>query len=89
MREDIGVFNLPPLRVKDKDPRAKGFREKYGGEVIEADALPAVELRRRIKEAVESLIYFARWNRNINVEKAEFESIKSFVENLKMRQVSL
>jgi len=48
-----------------------------------------MRLSRRIKEAVESLIYFARWNRNINVEKAEFESIKSFVENLKMRQVSL
>lgn len=42
LREDIERFNLPPLRVKDKDPRAKGFKQKYGGDAIEieADALP-------------------------------------------------
>jgi len=28
-REDIQKFNLPPLRVKDKDPRANGFTKRW------------------------------------------------------------
>lgn len=89
LREDIEQFNLPPLRVKERDPRAKGFCQAYGTDVVEADALPPTELRSRIKEAVTSLIYYDRWNRNVSVEEAEFESIRSFVENYKVRQVSI
>lgn len=49
LKEDIRLFNLPPLRVKEKDPRTKGFKARYGSEVIEADALPPKELRARLK----------------------------------------
>lgn len=51
-KEDIAQFNLPPLPVKNSDPRASGFVRTHGNECVELDALPPVELRRRIEEAV-------------------------------------
>ena len=58
---DIERFSLPPLKVKDKDPMVKAFRINHGFDVIKADALPPVELRKRIKEAVEGLIDKVPW----------------------------
>ena len=51
-KEAIAKFDLPPLPVKSSDPRASGFVRTHGNECVELDALPPVELRRRITEAV-------------------------------------
>ena len=68
--EDIRKFNLPPLRVKDSDSRSARFRVKHGAQCVELDALPPVELRRRIREAIESQLDLEAWNRAIEIEKA-------------------
>ncbi|HEY4707048.1 MAG TPA: hypothetical protein VII64_06265 [Thermodesulfobacteriota bacterium] len=78
LREDIALFNLPPLQIKDSDSRAPKFRLQHGAEVVEADALPPVELRARIREKVEALIDFTSWNHKLIAERAEFASIKKF-----------
>lgn len=79
LEEDIRRFNLPPLRVKLQDPRAAGFRRTFGNQAVELDALPPDELRRRVREAVESHINGEAWTRALAVERAEKESIKNFV----------
>lgn len=83
LRSDIKDFNLPPLRVKDKDSRAKGFKSKYGSEAVEVDALPPVALRDRVESLIWSLIDIEPWQRAEEVEKVEFESIKEIAGKFK------
>jgi hypothetical protein len=78
-KQDIAAFKLPPLRVKDTDSRASGFRLEYGEDCVELDALPPAELRQRITEAVEALIDHESWDRAIAVEKVELRSIREVV----------
>ena len=78
-KQDIAIFDLPPQRVKQSDPRAVAFLRKHGTECVELDALPPNELRLRIREEVEALLDMAAWNKAINVEKAEKESIVKIV----------
>jgi hypothetical protein len=80
---DIRSFRLPPLKVKSTDSRAPGFRKKYGNQCVELDALPVVELRKRIRAAVEQHIDWSSWKRAIATEKAETQSILDFVERMK------
>ena len=87
-KTDITDFKLPPLRIKASDPRAARFAKIHGSVVVEADALPPVELRRRIKAAVEGLIDRELWDHKILVELAEFNSISQFAKSFKVRQVS-
>jgi hypothetical protein len=82
---DIVKFNLPPQRIKASDSRAAGFRQRYGSNAatVELDALPAAELRRRVKKAVTRLIDFETWNQQVMVQQVEFDSIAHFAECLK------
>jgi len=75
---DIRQFNLPPLRVKDTDSRAEGFKELYGNEAVELDALPPTELRRRLREAIELLIDPAAWQRSKAVEAVQRETCNRY-----------
>jgi hypothetical protein len=86
LEEDIRRFKLPPLRVKLQDPRAAGFRRTFGNQAVELDALPPDELRRRVREAVESHIDGEAWNRALAVEKAEKKSIENFLRRWKPDQ---
>lgn len=80
---DIKSFSLPPLRVKDSDSRAKRFKREHGSECVELDALPPAELRKRIREAIESLLDCETWNRALAVEEAERASIESIVTRMR------
>jgi hypothetical protein len=88
-KSDIRKFSLPPQRVKDTDSRARAFREKFGDETVELDALPPNELRRRIHAAVESKLDRQKWNRAVQVEQVEVQSIVESVSRwAKPRQLS-
>jgi hypothetical protein len=78
-RGDIRKFRLPPLRIKDADPRAAAFFARHGANCVEVDALPPSELRRRIKDAVVDLMDTDRWNRAVAVERVEQASIANAV----------
>jgi hypothetical protein len=58
--DDFIEFDLLPLAVKKKDTRARKFIEEYGDQCAELDAIPSSELRRRVKQIIESHIDFAR-----------------------------
>jgi len=77
--DDIQKFNLPPLKIKPADTRAVAFRIKHGEECVEVDALPPTELRRRITEAVTSVMDVSLWERSLVVEQAERASIATFL----------
>jgi hypothetical protein len=73
---DIAKFKLPPLRVKESDSRADGFLRKYSNTCVELDALPPVELRRRVRQAINGLLDDDLWHRAVLVEEAEIASIE-------------
>src|SRR6266478_4366827 len=75
-QRDIEKYNLPPLRVKHSDSRARGFVAEHGGECVELDALPPEELRSRVRRAIENLIDRKQWDRAVKVETAEIASIR-------------
>lgn len=89
LKEDIAQFDLPPLKMKTSDPRATSFEARYGVDVVEADALPPAELRRRIADSISSLIDFDLWEHKMITERAEMTSIRNFAATFKVRQVSL
>lgn len=74
----IEEFNLPPLRVKHSDSRARGFVAVHGKECVELDALPPDELRFRVRDAIQSEIDVELWNRSVAVEAAERASTPLF-----------
>jgi hypothetical protein len=77
---DIEKFKLPPLRVKESDSRAAGFLRRYSNKCVELDALPPTELRRRIEEAVQSMMDRELWDRAMMIEEAELKSIREIVD---------
>jgi hypothetical protein len=82
---DIEAFNLPPQSIKTTDSRAAGFKRRFGARAatVELDALPVAELRTRVREAIEGLIDFAPWNRQVEVEAVELKCIADFADRVK------
>jgi len=83
--DDIRIFNLPPQLIKTTDSRAAGFKRRFGvkAPTVELDALPVEELRRRVRTAIEDLIDFDLWNRQIAVQQVELKSIADFADRVK------
>jgi len=82
---DIQAFHLPPQRIKTTDSRTAGFQQRFGttASTVELDALPVEELRRRVRNAIEGLIDFDRWNRQVHVQEVELKCIAEFAERVK------
>lgn len=79
---DFDDFNLIELATKTTDRRAAGFIREHGDRCAELDALPATELRRRVREAIESQIPPGEWERLKEVEAVEKSSWESFMSTL-------
>jgi hypothetical protein len=78
---DFHAFNLLPLAVKDSDNRARKFRAQHGDRCAELDAIPSTELRRRVREIIESHIDVSRyaWERLLGVEAEERNTLDTFI----------
>jgi hypothetical protein len=61
--EDFDIHNLLPLEPKKKDTRYRRFVEVHGERCAELDAIPATELRRRLRAAIESHVPDGEWER--------------------------
>ncbi len=70
-QEDLDNFNLIPLEPKKSDKRYHKFISEHGERCAELDALPATELRKRIREAIESYIPQGEWERLKEIEAQE------------------
>lgn len=80
--DDFEAFNLLPLEAKKKDKRYAKFVAEHGQRCAEIDALPPTEIRRRVREAIESHIPQDEWQRLQQVEAVEKESFEKFMEQL-------
>jgi hypothetical protein len=79
---DFAAHDLVRLPVKESDKRTAGFIRRYGTACAEIDAIPPIELRRRVTEAIDSHIDVPRWNHLTQVEKAERDTLQRIVESL-------
>jgi hypothetical protein len=86
--EDFETFKLIPLKPKKSDRRYKAFVRDHGSECAELDAIPATELRRRVKEAIDGHIPQAEWQRLQEVERVEKESFVKVLDKLKRAKVA-
>lgn len=76
-REDVERGKLPSFDADTKrgDPRYQWFVQKYGSTCWELDALSPVILRDRIRDAITALLDVETWNRMVDVEAAERQSM--------------
>jgi hypothetical protein len=77
---DINFGGLPsfPVEAKAKNPRYKWFKENFGNECWELDALPPPVLRERVRQAILSHLDIEAWNHCAKVEAAELENLRAF-----------
>ena len=60
--EQVEELNPPPNKLNDDDPRAKWYKNQYGDESWELDAIPPVDLVRLIEDHVHPLIDKDFWS---------------------------
>lgn len=80
--DDFEGFNLLELEPKKSDRRYQSFIEQYGERCAELDAIPATELRRRVREAIEIHIPAEEWKRLQVVESLERETFNDTLAKL-------
>jgi hypothetical protein len=81
--EDFNHFDLFPLKPKTKDRRTAAFLRAGYTECAELDAIPAVALRERLEQAILSHIPADEWNRLIEIEDAERDSVAKIVKRMR------
>ncbi|MCC7325564.1 MAG: hypothetical protein IT521_02000 [Burkholderiales bacterium] len=67
-----------PARDKTKDPRHRWYVENYGPLCWELDALSPAILRGRVEREIVARLDVEAWDRSVEVEAAEVESMKTF-----------
>jgi hypothetical protein len=79
-REDFDNEKLLgfPVKRNDRQPNGpwKKYLDEFGDRCVEADAISANEIRRRVEEAILDHIDEDKWNRTLEVEKEEQAKIK-------------
>jgi hypothetical protein len=80
---DFQEYDLIPLEPKAKDKRARAFIKEHGRHCAELDALPATELRQRVRSAIEGHIPQDKWARLQEIERREKESFNEFLSTIK------
>lgn len=77
---DSDLQGLPSFDTesKRKDPRYQWFRKNVGTASYELDAMSPPDLRNRVEAEIRSYIDIGKWNRAVEVEAAEVESMQQF-----------
>jgi hypothetical protein len=82
-RQDILGFPVRKIKSKAWEKRCADYVARFGNRCVEVDAIPAREIRDRVRQAIESHIDQQAWERLKVVEAAERESIANIF-NLKV-----
>jgi hypothetical protein len=77
--DDFGSLGLVRLPVKITASRARDFISRHGTHCAEVDAIPPDELRRRVRDAIESHVDQERWARLRRIEDLERASLGEFL----------
>ncbi len=76
-QEDVDDGNLPSFPAKTTDPRYRWFRQHYGSQAWELDAMSPPTLRDQMEREILSYIDQETWLRCMNAEAAEQEGLKT------------
>jgi hypothetical protein len=79
--------HLPHFNVATKplDPRYRWFVQRYGRRCWELDAMNPNDLRARVRRAIWSYINRALWNRALEIEGAQTDSMREYHEGWRSR----
>ena len=80
--EDVVAWQLIPLKAKKSDRRYRSFVREHGTHCAEVDAIPATELRARVRQAIEQHIPKQQWRKLIRVEQTEKETFEEALGSL-------
>jgi len=86
--DDFEDFGLLPLAPKKSDRRYQTFIEEHGYQCAELDALPATELRQRVRNAITQHIPQDEWSKLQDVERIEKESFETALRGMNIKNVS-
>jgi len=77
-QQQVLALNLPPnnLEAKKKSSRYASFVQKYGKEVYELEAVPPAELKRLLRESVDSVLDVSAFNAEIEAEKQDSRQLE-------------
>lgn len=78
-RRQIREYGLITQPVTMSDSRARKFIERYGNETVELDAIPASEVRRMVREAIERHMDPRRLEIQRIAEREEREGIRALL----------
>ena len=75
--EQIAAYDLQTRPTKPKDPRRTAFEAEFGAGApsIEVDAMPSTELRRLLREAIESYIDADTFDLHREIERQERDGL--------------
>lgn len=77
--EQVEEFGLITQPVTGTDSRARRFVERYGTATVELDAIPATEVRRLVRDAIESHVDPRRLELMRMIEEEEREGIRALM----------
>jgi hypothetical protein len=86
--DQVRKYGLIPNPTKAADSRAKRYREQFGDECWELDALPPDVLRSIVRQSIESFIDVPQWNLDIEKEVEECETLHKVFANYQRRLLS-
>jgi hypothetical protein len=81
--EHFGRYDIIPLKPKKDDSRKRRFVAEWGDQCAEVEAIPATELRRMLREAIERHIPAGEWQRLQQVEQLERDQWEAYMARLK------
>ncbi len=79
-QEDVDEGNMPSFPAKPTDTRYRWFRQQYGSQAWELDAMSPPTLRDRMEREILSYIDQETWLRCMNAEAAEQASLKTVLD---------
>jgi hypothetical protein len=78
--DDLPGLPSFPAASKSKDSRCSWFTKRYGQQCWELDAMPPNELRDRVERAIQSQIEPEAWDRCVEAQEAEQQSLESLLD---------
>ena len=83
LKIDIAKYNLLPVVLKGKDPKAKDFVKTHGTDAAELDALPPDVLRQRVRDSIESCIDPIAWAELAQTEQQERDELDKHIDDMR------
>jgi hypothetical protein len=75
--EQVRELGLPPqMKVKEGSSRGKKFRDRYGDDVFEVEAVPPVRLQAILREGIDSVLDLDAFNAEVDREAEDSDCLE-------------